>query len=121
MHDGSFFGDRVKLWVFLPAGFLLLGLVFGLSGVGIGTFGQPHLLDLLAADAHGPVDLLDGAGFTGRQLELYDALAFQHFFRHRVCQVYRWHAERSDGSRGQVYHHSALLVHLAAVLRVNIG
>ena len=31
------------------SGFLLLGLVFGLSGVGIGTFGQPHLLARLMA------------------------------------------------------------------------
>ena len=31
------------------SGFLLLGLVFGLSGVGIGTFGQPHLLSRLMA------------------------------------------------------------------------
>ncbi len=27
LHDGSFFGDWVKLWVFLPAGLILLGLL----------------------------------------------------------------------------------------------
>jgi nucleotide-binding universal stress UspA family protein len=26
LHDGSFFHDKVKLWVFLPAGLILLGL-----------------------------------------------------------------------------------------------
>ncbi len=26
LHDGSFYGDPVKLWIFLPAGLLLLGL-----------------------------------------------------------------------------------------------
>jgi uncharacterized iron-regulated membrane protein len=28
LHDGSFFSDPVKLWVFLPSGVILLGLWF---------------------------------------------------------------------------------------------
>ncbi len=27
LHDGSFFGDRIKLWIFLPSGLIVLGLL----------------------------------------------------------------------------------------------
>jgi sodium/proline symporter len=41
--------SKLTMWSGGYSGFLLLGLVFGLSGVGIGTFGQPHLLSRLMA------------------------------------------------------------------------
>jgi hypothetical protein len=40
LHDGSFFHDRVKLWVMLPSAVVLLGLWL----TGIFLFLQPHLL-----------------------------------------------------------------------------
>lgn len=39
IHDGSFFHDRVKLWLFLPVGFILLGL----WGTGLYLFLLPHM------------------------------------------------------------------------------
>lgn len=39
LHDGSFFGDETKLFVFLPAGIIL----FVLWGTGIYLFFLPHL------------------------------------------------------------------------------
>ncbi|MAG56401.1 MAG: hypothetical protein CMJ83_08935 [Planctomycetes bacterium] len=39
IHDGSFFHDRVKLWVFLPAGVIL----FGLWITGVYLWLLPHL------------------------------------------------------------------------------
>ena len=39
IHDGSFFHDRVKLWIFLPAAFVLAGL----WGTGIYLFFLPAL------------------------------------------------------------------------------
>ena len=39
IHDGSFFHDKVKLWVFLPVGFILL--ILWLSGIYL--FFLPHL------------------------------------------------------------------------------
>jgi uncharacterized iron-regulated membrane protein len=38
LHDGSWFHDRVKLWVFLPGGLVVLGL----WGTGIYLFFLPH-------------------------------------------------------------------------------
>jgi hypothetical protein len=38
LHDGSWFHDRAKLWVFLPVGFVVLGL----WGTGIYLFFLPH-------------------------------------------------------------------------------
>ncbi|MEM1448734.1 MAG: PepSY-associated TM helix domain-containing protein [Planctomycetota bacterium] len=40
IHDGSFFGDAAKLWVFLPAAFVLLGLWL----TGIYLWLLPHLV-----------------------------------------------------------------------------
>ena len=40
IHDGSFFGDATKLWVFLPAAFVLLGLWL----TGIYLWLLPHLV-----------------------------------------------------------------------------
>lgn len=40
LHDGSFFHDRVKLWVMLPSAVVLLGLWI----TGIYLFLQPHLI-----------------------------------------------------------------------------
>lgn len=40
MHDGSFFHDRVKLWVFLPAGIILTGLWV----TGVYLWFLPHLV-----------------------------------------------------------------------------
>ncbi|MEM8769914.1 MAG: PepSY-associated TM helix domain-containing protein [Pseudomonadota bacterium] len=40
IHDGSFFGDSVKLWVFLPAALVLLGLWI----TGLVLFVQPQLV-----------------------------------------------------------------------------
>ena len=39
IHDGSFFHDRFKLWIFLPAGLMLVALVI----TGIHLFILPHL------------------------------------------------------------------------------
>lgn len=39
IHDGSFFHDRIKLWLFLPAGLILLGL----WGTGLYLFLLPHM------------------------------------------------------------------------------
>ncbi len=39
LHDGSFFGDRVKLWIFLPSGLI----VFGMWLTGIYLFVLPTL------------------------------------------------------------------------------
>lgn len=39
LHDGSFFHDRVKLWIFLPSALILLGLWV----TGIYLFVLPHL------------------------------------------------------------------------------
>ncbi len=38
LHDGSFFGDRFKLWVFLPSGLILAGL----WATGLYLFVLPH-------------------------------------------------------------------------------
>ncbi|TDJ78444.1 MAG: PepSY domain-containing protein [Planctomycetota bacterium] len=40
LHDGSFFHDKVKLWVFLPAGLILIGL----WGTGVYLWLLPHLV-----------------------------------------------------------------------------
>ena len=40
LHDGSFFHDKVKLFIFLPSGVIL----FILWGTGIYLFFQPHLV-----------------------------------------------------------------------------
>lgn len=40
LHDGSFFGDSVKLSLFLPAGIIL----FGLWGTGLYLFFQPRIV-----------------------------------------------------------------------------
>ena len=40
IHDGSFFADAAKLWVFLPAALILLGL--WISGVYLWLL--PHLV-----------------------------------------------------------------------------
>lgn len=40
LHDGSFFGDGVKLYFFLPAGIIL----FGLWGTGLYLFFQAHIV-----------------------------------------------------------------------------
>ncbi len=40
IHDGSFFHDRVKLWLFLPSAFVFLGL----WGTGIYLWLLPHLI-----------------------------------------------------------------------------
>lgn len=40
LHDGSWFHDRVKLWVFLPVAVLLLGL----WGTGVYLWLLPHLV-----------------------------------------------------------------------------
>lgn len=39
IHDGSFFHDNIKLWVFLPVGLILAGL----WGTGLYLFALPHL------------------------------------------------------------------------------
>ncbi len=40
IHDGSFFHDRAKLWVFLPAGLILIGLWV----TGVYLWLLPHLV-----------------------------------------------------------------------------
>jgi uncharacterized iron-regulated membrane protein len=40
LHDGSFFHDKVKLWVFLPAGLILIGLWV----TGVYLWLLPHLV-----------------------------------------------------------------------------
>jgi uncharacterized iron-regulated membrane protein len=39
VHDGSFFNEKLKLWLFLPSGLILLGL----WGTGLYLFALPHM------------------------------------------------------------------------------